>query len=162
MHIIEEKDRKKTGYPSTVWLSINSLRLRSTYYCLHYPHSQTMATYCLSIHDLRLLLRQKEEIEDCWLLDADTEQLDSGDSERDNTADSCSLDTDSDRIDPDDKMWSRYRSVVSEPKPKGDDNGGSMLQASGSADQEKRRELDSILIERTEETNEFGGRWTND
>jgi hypothetical protein len=61
-----------------------------------------MATYCLSIHDLRLLLRQKEEIADCWLLDADTEQLDSGDSERDNTADSCSLDTDSDRIDPDD------------------------------------------------------------
>jgi hypothetical protein len=52
-----------------------------------------MATYCLSIHDLRLLLRQTEHTADSWPLDSDSDQLDH-DNQEENTADDWSTDAD--------------------------------------------------------------------
>jgi hypothetical protein len=57
-----------------------------------------MATYCLSIHDLRLLLRQTEQTPDIWPLDSDSDQPDH-DNQEGNTADSWSLDAGPDQLD---------------------------------------------------------------
>ena len=56
-----------------------------------------MATYCVSIHDLLLLLRQKEDTTNRWPLHIDTDRSDSHE-ERD-AADSCSLDAYSDQLE---------------------------------------------------------------
>jgi hypothetical protein len=61
-----------------------------------------MATYCISIHDLRRLLRQKEHNADYWPLHGDSHQSGHDSREERHAADSCSLDADSDQIDLDD------------------------------------------------------------
>jgi hypothetical protein len=58
-----------------------------------------MATYCVSIHDLRLLLRQTEDTADCRPLDSDSDQPDHDNHDESDTTDSWSLDTDSDQPD---------------------------------------------------------------
>jgi hypothetical protein len=61
-----------------------------------------MATYCVSIHDLLLLLRQKEDATNCWRLDSDSDQPGHDSREERDAADSCSLDADSDQLELDD------------------------------------------------------------
>ena len=61
-----------------------------------------MATYCVSIHDLLLLLRQTEDTTNCWPLGSDPDQSGHDSREERHAADSCSLDADSDQIDLDD------------------------------------------------------------
>jgi hypothetical protein len=61
-----------------------------------------MATYCVSIHDLLLLLRQKEDTTKCWRLDSDSDQPGHDSHEETDAADSCSLDAGSDQLDLDD------------------------------------------------------------
>jgi hypothetical protein len=61
-----------------------------------------MATYRISIHDLRRLLRQTKDTAGCWPLDADSDQPDNAAQEERDTTDSWSPDADSDQIDLDD------------------------------------------------------------
>ena len=61
-----------------------------------------MATYFLSIHDLRLVSSQTEDTEECWPLDEDSDQFDSDNNEERDVADSWPLDADSDQLDHED------------------------------------------------------------
>lgn len=61
-----------------------------------------MTTYCVSIHDLRLLLRQTGAIADCWMREIDSEQPGHDNHEERETTDSWLLDTDLDQLDVDD------------------------------------------------------------
>ena len=61
-----------------------------------------MATYCVSIHDLLLILRQTEDTTNRWPLYGDSDQPSHDSHGEGHAADSCSLDADSDQIDLDD------------------------------------------------------------
>jgi hypothetical protein len=80
-----------------------------------------MATYCLSIHDLRLLLRQTEYPADSWPLDSDSDQPDH-DNQEGNSADSWSLNAGPDQLDLDDNEGRKFeqldrKNVVGQSEP---------------------------------------------
>ena len=58
-----------------------------------------MATYRISIHDLRRLLRQTEDTADCRPPDSESDRSEYGNYEERDTTDSWSLDADSDQVD---------------------------------------------------------------
>jgi len=57
-----------------------------------------MATYFLSIHDIRLALHHREDATDDWPLDADPDRCESDTNEERDTVDSWSLDADFDQL----------------------------------------------------------------
>jgi hypothetical protein len=62
-----------------------------------------MATYRISIHDVRRLLRQTKDTADCRPLDSESDRSDYDNHQEKDTTDSWSLDADSDQVDLDDK-----------------------------------------------------------
>jgi len=70
-----------------------------------------MAIYCVSIHDLLLLLRQKEDATNCWRLDNSADQPGHDSHEERDAADSCSLDADSDQLELDDNNETKFEEL---------------------------------------------------